>query len=120
EPPPSGARAGRPGIVKGFRMAARDRREGMHGSKRPKSLEGGNRGGVRDGGGVDLWGFGAGAGCDLSVPNRDDGWVTSGALVLAALDAMGPVIWYSSHRVLSAEGGADGCYRRSVAGAGER
>jgi hypothetical protein len=49
------------GIVKGFRMPARHRREGMHGGRRPKSLEGGNRGGVRDGGGVDLWGFGAGA-----------------------------------------------------------
>jgi hypothetical protein len=48
-------------IVKGFRMPARHRREGVHGGRRPKSLEGGNRGGVRDGGGVDLWGFGAGA-----------------------------------------------------------
>jgi hypothetical protein len=34
-------------FVKGFRMPARRRREGMHGGRRPKSLEGGNRGGVR-------------------------------------------------------------------------
>jgi hypothetical protein len=57
----SAVRAGRSGIVKGFRMPARHRRKGMHGGRRPKSLEGGNRGGVCDGGGVDLWGFGAGA-----------------------------------------------------------
>src|SRR5271166_511250 len=36
--------------VKGFRMHARRRREGRHGGRRPKSLEGGNRGGVRTGG----------------------------------------------------------------------
>ena len=30
-------------IVKGFRMPARHRREGVHGGRRPKSLEGGNR-----------------------------------------------------------------------------
>jgi hypothetical protein len=45
--------------VKGFRMPARRRREGMHGGRRPKSLEGGNRGGVRIGGGVRLWRFSA-------------------------------------------------------------
>jgi hypothetical protein len=33
------------GIVKGFWTPARRRREGMHGGRRPKSLEGGNRGG---------------------------------------------------------------------------
>jgi len=44
--------------------------------------------------------------------------VTSGALVLAALDAIGAVIWYSMLQVLPAEGGADGRRRRSVAGAG--
>ena len=33
------------GIVKGFRTPARHRREGAHGGRRPKSLEGGNRGG---------------------------------------------------------------------------
>ena len=42
--PVSGARAGRSGIVKGFRTAARHRREGVHGGRRP-SLEGENRGG---------------------------------------------------------------------------
>ena len=45
--------------------------------------------------------------------------MTSGALVLAALHAIGPVIWYSMLQVLPAEGGADGRCRRSVAGAGE-
>jgi len=32
-------------IVKGFRTLASDWREGVHGGRRPKSLEGGNRGG---------------------------------------------------------------------------
>ena len=45
--------------------------------------------------------------------------MTSGVLVLAALDAIDPVIWYSMLQVLPAEGGADGRCRRSVAGAGE-
>ena len=45
--------------------------------------------------------------------------MTSGALVLAALDAIGRVIWHSMLQVLPAEGCADGCCRRSVAGAGE-
>src|SRR5215472_16361467 len=43
----------------------------------------------------------------------------SGAVVLAALGAIGVVIWYSMLQVLPAEGGADGCCRRSAAGAGE-
>jgi len=41
--------------------------------------------------------------------------VTCGALVLAALDAIGPVIWYSMLQVLPAEGGAEGRCRRRVA-----
>ena len=45
--------------------------------------------------------------------------MASGALVSAALDATGAVIWYSMVQVLPAEGGADGRCRRSVAGAGE-
>jgi hypothetical protein len=45
--------------------------------------------------------------------------VTSGTLGLAALDAIGTVVWYSMLRVLPAEGGADGCRRRRVASAGE-
>ena len=45
--------------------------------------------------------------------------MTSGALVLAALDGIGAVIWYSMLQVLPAEGGAGGRCRRSVAGAGE-
>ena len=44
--------------------------------------------------------------------------MTSGALVLAALSAIGLVIWYSMLQDLPAEGGADGRCRRSVAGAG--
>ena len=46
------------GIVKGFRMPAKRRREGMHGGRRPKSLEGGNRGPwVERRGAMELWGF---------------------------------------------------------------
>jgi hypothetical protein len=45
--------------------------------------------------------------------------VSSGTLVLAALDAIGRVIWDWRLRVLPAEGGADGCRRRKVASAGE-
>jgi hypothetical protein len=45
--------------------------------------------------------------------------VSSGTLVLAALDAIGTVIWYWRLRVLPAEDGADGCRRRRVANAGE-
>jgi hypothetical protein len=45
--------------------------------------------------------------------------VTSGALVLAALGAIGLVIWYWMLQVLPAAGGADGRCGRSVAGAGE-
>ena len=45
--------------------------------------------------------------------------MTSGALVLAALEAIGPVIWSSVLQVLPAEGGAGGRCRRSVADAGE-
>ena len=55
------------GIVKGFRMPAGRRRAGMHGGRRPKSLEGGNRGGVRTDAGVGLWGFRGGVCRDLSV-----------------------------------------------------
>jgi hypothetical protein len=45
--------------------------------------------------------------------------VTSGTLVLAALDAIGPVIRSSMLEVLPAEDGADGLCRPRVAGAGE-
>ena len=45
--------------------------------------------------------------------------MTSGALFLAALDGIGPVIWYAMLQVLPGEGGADGRCRRSVAGADE-
>ena len=45
--------------------------------------------------------------------------MTSAALVLAALGAIGLVIWYSMLQVLPDEGGAAGRCRRSAAGAGE-
>ena len=45
--------------------------------------------------------------------------MTSGALVLAALGAIGLWIWCSLLQVVPAAGGADGRCRRSVAGAGE-
>jgi hypothetical protein len=70
---PSRACSGTGRFVKGFRTPAICRREGMHGGRRPKSLEGGNRGGVCAGGGVSLWGFYANFRPDFSVPDRDDG-----------------------------------------------
>jgi len=45
--------------------------------------------------------------------------VTSEAPVLAALDAIGAMIWDSMLEVFPAEGGADDHRRRRVAGAGE-
>src|SRR5882762_5821539 len=45
EPPRAGASARRSGIVKAFRTPGSRRRAGVHGGRRPKSLEGGNRGG---------------------------------------------------------------------------
>ena len=45
--------------------------------------------------------------------------MSSGTLVLAALGAIGTVIWYWRLRVLPGEGGADGCRWRRVASAGE-
>jgi len=53
------AASGTSAYVKGFRMPAVRGRGRMHGGRRPKSLEGGNRGGVCAGGGVGLWGFNA-------------------------------------------------------------
>ena len=47
-----------PALVKGFRTPASHWREGMHGGRRPKSLEGGNRGPwVERRGAMELWGF---------------------------------------------------------------
>ena len=43
------------------------------GGRRPKSLKGGNRGGVCVDSGVGLWGFSAAVFRDLAVSNRDDG-----------------------------------------------
>ena len=45
--------------------------------------------------------------------------MTSEALVLAALGAIGVVIGHSMLQVLPAKGGADGGFRRSMASAGE-
>jgi hypothetical protein len=45
------------GIVKGFRTPARHRRGQAHEGRRPKSLEGGNRGGSSHDADVDLWGI---------------------------------------------------------------
>ena len=50
---------------------------------------------------------------------QGNGWLTSGALVLAGVDVIGPVIGSLVLQVLPAEGGAGGRCRRSVAGAGE-
>ena len=45
--------------------------------------------------------------------------MSSGAVVLAALGAIGLVIWYSLLQVLPAKGSADTGFRRSMASAGE-
>ena len=45
--------------------------------------------------------------------------MTSGAAVLAPVDGIGAVIWYSVLPVLSAEGGAEDRCGRSVGAAGE-
>ena len=50
---------------------------------------------------------------------QGDGWLTSGALGLDALDAIGPVIWPLVLQVLPAAGGAGSRCRRSMAGTGE-
>src|SRR5215471_21149774 len=107
------------GIVKGFRMPARRRREGVHGGRRPKSLEGGNRGGsshrrwCRSMGNspalLDLI-------CGFRTGRRLSDQLGAG---LAALDGIGAVMWYSVLQVLSAEGGVEGRGRRSVGAAGE-
>jgi hypothetical protein len=60
-------------FVKGFRMPAGYKRVGVHGGRRPKSLEGGNRGGVREAV-VSVYGDLAPVlDLILSVPNRDEG-----------------------------------------------
>src|SRR6516162_778646 len=59
--------------VKGFRTPARQGRDGIVGGRRPKSLKGGNRGGICAGIGVGLWGFSAGVCPHLSVSNGDHG-----------------------------------------------
>jgi hypothetical protein len=61
------------GFVKGFRTPASHWHDEILGGRRPKSLKGGNRGGVCTGSGVGLWGFGAGVCADLRVTNWDDG-----------------------------------------------
>src|SRR5438552_4072719 len=58
-------------FVKGFRTPASHWRAGVYGGRRPKSLEGGNRGGVCAGGGVGLWGFSAGVCFDVSSSSRE-------------------------------------------------
>ena len=45
--------------------------------------------------------------------------MTSGTLVVAAVDAIATVIWYSMLQVLPTEGGAEGRCLRSMAGASE-
>jgi hypothetical protein len=54
---PSAGEAGTSAHVKGFRTPASQWRDEMLGGRRPKSLRGGNRGGVCAGSGVGLWRF---------------------------------------------------------------
>jgi hypothetical protein len=80
------------GIVKGFRTPAIRRREGMHGGRRPKSLEGGNRGGVCGGGGISLWGFSARLWVASSLSDGDAGRVSGSKVILVGLGAAGRVV----------------------------
>jgi hypothetical protein len=70
-------------LVKGFRTPASHWRAGVHGGRRPKSLEGGNRGGVCAGGGVGLWGFSAGVCFDASSSSRQGRLSTFGRSYIA-------------------------------------
>jgi hypothetical protein len=54
---PTERASGMAASVKSFRTPASHGRVGTHGGRRPKSLEGGNRGRVRTDAGVDLWGI---------------------------------------------------------------
>jgi hypothetical protein len=60
-------------FVKGFRTPVRYGRGRMHGGRRPKSLEGGNRGGSLRRRWCQSIGFNANVRSDFSVPDRDDG-----------------------------------------------
>jgi hypothetical protein len=81
-------------VVKGFRTPAGHGRDGGRGGRRPKSLEGGNRGEFRVGGSVGLWGFRRGVWLDFSDADRNDDRESITTLVLVALGAVEAVILY--------------------------
>ena len=84
-------RGGRSGIVKGFRMPA-SHAEGLHGGRRPKSLEGGNRGGSMRW--RQCWSMGISGEVlhDLGALGRNYRleWVV-GSVILVGVRAVGPV-----------------------------
>src|SRR5882724_5143348 len=81
-------------IVKGFRTPAGHGRDEGRGGRRPKSLEGGNRGGFCAGDGVGLWGFSQSAWLDFSAADRNDERASTATPVLVALGAVEVVISY--------------------------
>lgn len=60
-------------------------RERMYGGRRPKSLEGGNRGGVRAGGGIGLWGFNARRWVAWSFLNEKAGCMSEATVILVGV-----------------------------------
>ena len=80
----------------------------MHGGRRPKSLEGGNRGEVGAGGGVRLWGFSADVCCDFAISNGKDGRAGAVTAVLIAAGAIKRVMSRWMIWVLAVEG-VDDC-----------
>jgi hypothetical protein len=64
------------------------------GGRRPKSLEGGNRGEFRVGGSVGLWGFRRSVWLDFSVADRNDDRASGATLGLVGLDAVEALISY--------------------------
>src|SRR5882724_4671186 len=82
------------GFVKGFRTPAGHGRDGGRGGRRPKTLEGGNRGGFCAGDGVGLWGFSQSAWLDFSAADRNDDRASTATPVLVALGAVEVVISY--------------------------
>jgi ubiquinone/menaquinone biosynthesis C-methylase UbiE len=80
--------------VKGFRTPAGHGRDEGRGGRRPKSLEGGNRGGFCAGDGVGLWGFSRSAWLDFSAADRNDDRASTATPVLVALGAVEVVVSY--------------------------
>ena len=111
--------AGTAQLVKGFRTPAGHGRDGGRGGRRPKSLEGGNRGELCAGGGVGLWGFRPSVWLQFSVADRKRRPSEQRDACLVGPGAVEALIWYGVTCVLVGQGRVDDCSGRSVAGAGQ-